>query len=164
MRSGLSILPLVFLALPTASASAEPVWRWDRDTIGISCTLVQDLPANFTPVTISAGAGSDGGSIAFRVRSPRFARGLYEGGTITLAEGAQFAADVTVNSVENRRYRLDASTRDPKFLATLARSETVAVSHPEAGRFEVKLRDSAAAVGAIRTCETSLLTRWASTP
>ena len=160
----LSVLALAAVSQSAAALAEGPRWTWDRDTIGLNCTLVQDIPSNFTAVSVTRGVGSDGGSLSFKVRSPKFTRGTYEGASIEFSDGTRLDSDVSVYSSEHRRYRIEASSPDPRFLNALAKSDALTVAHPDFGSHKVVVRETTAAAQALRTCEDGLLARWGVDP
>ena len=163
MRKFLAAASLLSLSSTGQSAPSSGVsWRWDQQSVGLSCTLIQDLETSVVPVGVgqSVGTGDPGYSVELKVRTPRLSRNVYEGGWIVFGSGARLPADFAVYSNENRRYRVAASTADPAFLQALAKSSEVAIEHADFGRFDAKLRDSAAAADALRTCSRNLLSQW----
>ena len=163
MRKSLAAATLLSLSSTGHGAPSNGLsWRWDPQSIGLSCTLIQDLETSPVPVGVgqSVGAGDPSYSVELKVRTPRLSRNIYDGGWIVFGNGARLPADFAVYSLENRRYRIAASTEDPNYPEALAKSSAVALEHADFGRFDAKIRDSAAAVDALRTCSRNLLKQW----
>lgn len=80
----------ILLSLSSTSLGAPPdriSWRWDPQSIGLSCALVQEFDTSMSPVTVgqSVGGGDPGSFVDLKVRSRRLSRNIYEGGVIVLA-------------------------------------------------------------------------------
>lgn len=153
-------------AVPAEPQAAEVSWRWDPQTIGMSCTLVQDLETSTTPVTIgqSVGDGDPGYGVELKVRSHRLSRNVYDDGWINFDNGVRLPADFAIYSIENRRYRIVATIDDGAFLDALSKSSGLTLEHADFGTFATRFRDSAAATEALRTCEKKLLSEWGIDP
>ena len=167
MRSIMQFLTCSAIASSAIAAPDNRVsWRWDPEWIGLNCTLVQNLQSNDTPVSVGqfVGGGDPGSFVEIKARSYRFARDSYEDGWIEFANGVRLQADFAIHPIENRRYRVSATTDDPNFLSALAQSTEVVLGHPAFGRFGASVRDSAAAVTALRQCSDTLLRQWGIDP
>jgi hypothetical protein len=153
-------LPLslvVAVAVAQIPATEEVVWHWDKESPG--CSLLQKTDDGPT-VTLTRVPGQDETTIALKVRSPNFWKGLYDGGSVTLSTGASFPATIQVFSVENRQYQLDASITDPAFTNALASSRTLTIAHRDFGKFSVSPRKLASALAALRSCEDARMRDW----
>lgn len=152
---------LLLLSGATAPKDDGLSWRWDRDTPG--CTLVQHT-LDGEKVTIGRTPGHDGISISVTVRSPRFRKGAYENGTITLSNGATASSTIRVWSIENRQYEIGGDAEDGAFSQALANSSSFTISHPDFGKFSEPLRDLGPAMAAIHSCENGRLRDWGIDP
>lgn len=152
---------LLLLSGATAPKDDGLSWHWDRDTP--SCALIQNTPDG-AKVTIGRTPGHYDTSISLTVRSPRFRKGAYENGAITLSNGVTANSTIRVWSIENRQYEIGGSADDPAFGRALASSSSLTISHPDFGKFSASLRDLPAALNAIHSCEEGRLRDWGIDP
>lgn len=158
MLRKLTALPLVILMGASSPKSDDGYsWHWQRDTP--FCSVFQRTAEGKT-IYLIRDPGQDETAISFNVWSPKFAKGLYEGGSIKLSSGATFPARIQIFSARDGDYDLRATVEDPAFPHALATSPRLTVSHSDFGAFTVSLKDVAAAVAGIRSCEDGRLRDW----
>lgn len=150
------------LIVASASSGAQPdvVWKWQPEE-GV-CALRQLLDDRGSFVQVSRTPGSDQTAVTLQDRNAKVRSWKPFGGAILKLEPeGTTTVEGSVGPGELPRSRTVAvEVRDQKFLDAFSRASALTLSHRIVGDVSAPVRDSAAAVQALRKCEDARMAEW----
>jgi len=150
------------LAVASQSAAAAPtnpqVWAWDS-TIPTCALKHQGSPGEGT-ITIERTPGNDQTELMITLpRGSKLREGRFIDASAATDNGRTFVANLSTADSE-----MHVDSPDPEFIASLASTSSLQISHPKLGSVRVPINVPPAVIGTLRQCEDQTMIAWGLDP